>query len=83
MIFNADIARDELLAHIYDRPYDWMDNQAVRNQLRKVADKQYKISGCEKALAVIDKMDPSELRHYLRELISDNLMVGMEILRNK
>lgn len=83
MIKNADTARKELTDHIYDRPYDWIDNQTVQNQLRKYADKQYKLSGCERALSVIDTMEPSELRRYLRELISGSLTVGMEILKNE
>ena len=47
------------------------------------AEKQYKLSGCERAQAVIDKMDAAELRRYLNELIADNLTVGMEILKNE
>jgi hypothetical protein len=84
MIPDADTARQELTrSNISDKPYDWMDNQAVRNQLKKAADKRYKISGRDRALSIIEQMDPAELRHYLRELISDNLMIGMEILRNQ
>ena len=33
--------------------------------------------------AIIDKMDATELRRYLNELIADNLTVGMEILKNE
>lgn len=81
MITNVDEARKELVSHITDKPYTWMDNRTVNNQLRKVAEKKYKLKGCEEALEVIDKMELVDLRHYLRELISDNLTVGMEILR--
>ena len=47
------------------------------------ADKQYKTGGYERAWAVIDQMDPGELREYLKDLIADNVKVGIEILKNK
>ena len=55
----------------------------MKNRLKVLAEKQYKLSGCERAQAVIDKMDATELRRYLSELIADNLTVGMEILKNE
>ena len=75
--------RDELSAHTGARAYEWMDNSAVQNQLKNMADKQYKTSGYERAWSVIDQMDSGELRTYLKDLISDNVKVGMEILRNR
>ncbi len=75
--------REYLAAHTGARAYEWMDNSAVRNQLEKMADKQYKTSGYEQAWSVIDRMDSGELRTYLKDLISDNVKVGMEILRSR
>ena len=83
MLKDVDFIRKNLLSTIPDKAYNWMDNSSVKNRLRSLAEKQYKTSGYEKAMAVIDRMDASELRHYMSELISDNLMVGMEILKNE
>lgn len=83
MLKDADSVRKNLLGSIPDKVYNWMDNSAVKNRLKILAEKQYKLNGCERAMAVIDKMDASELRHYLNELIADNLTVGMVILRNE
>lgn len=83
MLKSADKIRRSLAESIGERAYDWMDNSTVKNKLRVLAEKEYKLSGCERAQAVIDKMDASELRRYLNDLISDNLNVGMEILRNE
>jgi len=83
MLKNVDTIRKSLLESIPDKVYNWMDNSAVNNRLKVLAEKQYKLSGCERAQAVIDKMDASELRRYLNELIADNLAVGMEILKNE
>ena len=83
MLNNVDKVREGLTGNVPDKIYNWMDNSAVRNRLKVMAEKQYKVSGCERAQAVIDKMDAAELRRYLNELIADNLTVGMEILKNE
>lgn len=83
MLKDADSIRKSLIGSIPDKAYNWMDNSAVKNRLKVLAEKQYKLSGCERAQAVIDKMDATELRRYLNELIADNLTVGMEILKNE
>lgn len=54
----------------------------MKNRLRALADKKYKTTGYQRAQSVIDQLDPTELRRYLSDLISDNLTVGMEILKN-
>lgn len=83
MLKDPDYIRKNLIGSIADKVYRWMDNSSVQNRLRILAEKQYKISGYEKAMAVIENMDASELRRYMRELIADNLTVGMEILKNE
>lgn len=83
MLSDADYVRKNLLGSIPDNVYSWMDNSAVKNRLKVLAEKQYKLSGCERAMAVIDKMDATELRRYLNELIADNLTVSLEILKNE
>ena len=83
MLDDAQVVREYLIAHVTVRPYDWMDNSTVQNQIRMLAEKKYKTGGSEKVWAVVEKMDATELRHYLRDLISDNVKVGIEILKNK
>ena len=38
-----------------------MDNTTVKNRLKVLAEKQYKLNGCERAQAVIDKMDAGDI----------------------
>ncbi len=82
MLQDVDRVRGDLKDRISDKVYNWMDNSSVQNRLKVLAEKQYKLTGCERAMAVIDQMDASRLRQYLSELIADNLTVGMEILKN-
>lgn len=75
--------RRELMENMRDRIYDWMDNSSVQNYLRKMADKQYKITGCDRAMQLIDRMDAEQLRVYLRERILDDTDFGMQILKSE
>lgn len=83
MLKDIDEVRRKLRESISDKVYDWMDNSTVKNRLKNLAEKQYKLNGYERVQAVIDKMDAGELRRYLNELISDNITVGMEILKKE
>lgn len=75
--------RDYLSGHVTVSQYDWMDNSTIQNQIKAYADKQYKTGGYERAWSIIDQMDPGALREYLKDLITDNVKVGIEILKNK
>ena len=83
LLSDVTAVRDYISSHTTETPYYWMDNSAIQNIIRKYADKQYKTGGCELAWSVIDQMDAGELRGYLKDLISDNITVGIEILKNK
>lgn len=82
MLDDVDAVRRELSSSVMEKPYNWLDNSAVKNRLRALADKKYKTTGYQRAQSVVDQLDPAELRRYLSDLISDNLTVGMEILKN-
>lgn len=75
--------RSSLIDHVAVRPYDWMDNATVQGHLKMLAEKKYKTGGGEKVWAMVERMDATELRRYLRELITDNVKVGIEILKNR
>ena len=83
LLKDPQAIRDYLTSHSTERPFYWMDNSAIQNQIRACADKQYKTGGYERAWSVIDQMDPGALREYLKDLISDNVKVGIEILKSK
>ena len=83
MLKDPEAVRKALVESVPDKIYNWMDNSAVKNRLKTLAEKQYKLSGYERAQAVIDKMDAAQLRRYLNNLIADNLTIGIEILKNE
>lgn len=83
LLKDPQAIRDYILSHSTERPFYWMDNSAIQNQIKAFADKQYKTGGYERAWSVIDQMEPGALREYLKDLISDNVKVGIEILKSK
>ena len=83
MLEDAQTVREYLVDHVTVRQYDWIDNSTVQNQIRKLAEKKYKTGGSETVWSVVEKMDATELRRYLRDLILDNVNVGIEILKNR
>ncbi len=74
--------RSYLQNHTDEKPYHWIDNATIQNLIRSLADMRYKTGGYESAMNVVDRMDTDTLREYLRNLISDNVRVGIEILRH-
>ncbi len=83
MLDDVQTVREYLVAHVTVHQYDWMDNSTVQNQIKILAEKKYKTGGSEKVWSVVEKMDATELRRYLRDLITDSVNVGIEILKNK
>ena len=82
LLTDIGVVRRDLSENlVHDRPYDWMDNSSVQNHLRKMADKQYKLTGSDLAMQVIDRMNAEQLRTYLREKIQDDVEFGMQILK--
>ena len=58
-----------------------MDNASVRHELRRLADKEYKLTGCDRAMEIINGMNAEQLRVYLRGKIQDDADFGMQILK--
>lgn len=83
MVNDVQAIRNYLLDHVTVRPYDWMDNSTVQAKIKMLAEKEYVTGGSDKVWAIVEKMDATELRCYLKNLISDNVKVGIEILKNK
>ena len=83
LLTDADEARNKLLGMVNEDAYYWIDNQTVQNKLRQMADQKYKTGGCDRVMTIIEKMDAGQLRKYLMDLVSDNMVVGMEILKNE
>ena len=81
LLRDLDKTRHELRRNLTERVYDWMDNASVKNELRRLAEKEYKLTGCDRAMDIINGMDAEQLRVYLRDKIQDDADFGMQILK--
>lgn len=83
MLEDLDEVRNYLKRRITADPYDWFGLPEVDNQLKAMAEYKYNETGCDKALERIEDMDAAEAKQYLKRLIKDNMIVGMEIIKGK
>lgn len=70
-----------LYTHTTAEPYDWFGLPEVEKKLHQMAEAKYNQGGSEQALAKIDAMDVADVKRYLKDLIKDNMVVGMEIIK--
>ena len=81
MLTDVDVVKDYLDSKISADAYDWFGLPEVEKKLRQMAEDRYSKFGCDKALEKIDEMDVADVKRYLKELIKDNMIVGMEIIK--
>ena len=72
-----------LIANIKDEPYDWMWSTEFKSKLEKYAEWEYEKKGIDRAWNLIQEMEPTELRDYLKRLIENNMKVGIEIINDR
>ena len=81
MLTDVDEVKHFLDSRISTDPYDWFGLPEVDKKLQQMAEAKYNQGGSEKALEKIDNMDVADVKRYLKELIKDNMTVGMEIIK--
>ena len=81
MLTDIQEVKDYLDSHITAEPFDWFGLPEIDKKLRQMAEAKYNQGGCARALAKIDEMDVSDVKKYLKDLIKDNMIVGMEIIK--
>ena len=82
MLTDVDEVKQYLNSRISAEPYDWFGLPEVDKKLQQMAEAKYNQEGSAKALEKIDGMDVADVKRYLKELIKDNMTVGMEIIKS-
>ena len=83
MLDDLDEVRSHLMKVMGSEPYDWFGLPEVDKKLKEMAEFKYNETGCDKALEKIDSMDVADVKQYLKRLIKDNIVIGMEIIKGK
>ena len=81
MLTDIQEVKDYLDSHITEEPFEWFGLPEVDEKLKQMAEAKYNQGGCDRALAKIDEMNISDVKKYLKDLIRDNMIVGMEIIK--
>lgn len=81
ILTDIEEVKKYLESRIAAEPYDWFGLPEVDKRLRQMAEAKYNQTGCARALEKIDHMDANDVKRYLKELIKDNMIIGMEIIK--
>lgn len=83
MLTNVEDVKTYLNSHATTEPYYWLGSLEIENKLKQRSEANYNRTGYVQAEEVIDGMDSDEVKRYLKDLIKDNMIVGMEIIKNQ
>ena len=83
MLTDVDEVKQYLIDNLDESPYDWYEFRLVNKKIRQMAEAKYNQDGVNLALEKINKMDVDDVKRYLKELIKDNMVVGLEIIKGK
>lgn len=83
MLKDLDEVKKYLDGHLSDSPYNWISNPMVKKLIEQLAQSKYISTGYNEAFSKIDSMDPDKVKQYLKELIKNNMNVGIEIIKDK
>nr|WP_031492453.1 hypothetical protein [Succinivibrio dextrinosolvens] len=84
VLFNSvDTVKDYLKSQVSDDPYFWLGNKDVASKINQLAKERYLDSGYGEAKKIIDDMPADKVKEYLKQLIKDNIVVGVEIIKAK
>lgn len=82
MLSDIQDVKDYLSSHVSDTPYHWMGNSQVQNVLKSLANSKYVKEGYLVAMEKIDSMNAEDVKRYLKDLIKNNMNVGVQIIMN-
>ena len=81
MLNDIDEVKQYLSNKISAEPYEWYGLPEVDKRLKQMAEAKYNQGGCEKALEKIENMELADVKRYLKDLIRDDMTVGMAIIK--
>ena len=78
---DMDKVKEYLKSHVSEAPYHWLGHKEVISKIKAMADAKYRSAGYSKAKRIIDEMPAEKVKDYLKKLIEDNTVVGVEIMK--
>lgn len=78
---SVDKVKEYLKAHVSEQPNFWLESKDVDTKIKSLATASYMESGYGKAKKIIDDMPADKVKECLKQLIEDNIVVGLEIIK--
>jgi len=72
--------REHLDAVVTTHPYDWYGEPQITREVEKYAQSKYNQGGSDKVVYEIENMPTDKLKQWLRQLVIDNMNIGIEII---
>lgn len=82
LLTDLNLIRDSL-ENLGISAYEWNDNPRVREQIAALAHKEYNAGGSDYVVKEIEKMDDTELRAWLTEIVKKDMGLGVKIINNR
>ena len=80
---NIDEVKDELMHRLSSDPYKWLGMPGLQSTIANLVKDKYVKGRYTLAMEVIDDMDAETVKSYLKGLIKNNPVVGIQIIKNK
>ncbi len=80
LLADVDKVKEHLKKRVSEQPKYWLENKMVAQEIKELAKAAYMKSGYGKAKKIIDEMPAEKVKDYLKQLIEDNIVVGVEII---
>ena len=82
LIKDIDEVRELLISEIGALIYEWyFHKQKIDTVIKKLAEEKYKKDFIHDVLKKIDKLSPEETKRYLKDLIKNETLVGIKIMK--
>lgn len=78
---SVDKVKEYLKSHVSEQPNFWLESRDVAAKIKNLATASYMESGYGKAKKIIDDLPADKVKEYLKQLIEDNIVVGVEIIK--
>jgi hypothetical protein len=83
LITNINEVRELLISRIRSRIYEWhLHKSAIDALIKSYSEDRYKTLFVSKVIEKIDGLPPEKAKEYLKELIKNEPLVGIKIMKN-
>lgn len=80
---NVEEVKEELIHKLSNDPYKWLGMPTLQTTIAALVRDKYIKGRYSLAMKVIDDMDAETVKTYLKDLIKNNPVVGIQIIKNK